>query len=117
MGMKMRLMLSLVLIHRPKLVILDEPTNGLDPQVVFKLREEMEKICDEGSSILFSSHQLGEVEKIVDRVILINQGEKIYDGPLPDHLRQGAYMKSLYRTKPLYFPYWVKLGDRFRYLK
>lgn len=92
MGMKMRLMLALTIMHRPKLVILDEPTNGLDPQAVFKLRQQMEFIRQEGSSILFSSHQLGEVEKIVDRVIFINKGNKLYDGPLPeDLLSEAAY--------------------------
>ena len=92
MGMKMRLMLALSIMHKPKLVILDEPTNGLDPQAVFNLRQQMEFIRQEGSSILFSSHQLGEVEKIVDRVIFINKGNKLYDGPLPeDLLSEAAY--------------------------
>lgn len=92
MGMKMRLMLALSIMHKPKLVILDEPTNGLDPQAVFNLRQQMEFIRQEGSSILFSSHQLGEVEKIVDRVIFINKGNKLYDGSLPeDLLSEAAY--------------------------
>lgn len=90
MGMKMRLMLALSIMHKPKLVILDEPTNGLDPQAVFNLRQQMEFIRHEGSSILFSSHQLGEVEKIVDRVIFINRGEMLYDGPLPEDLISNA---------------------------
>lgn len=90
MGMKMRLMLSIALLHRPKLLILDEPTNGLDPQAVFQLREEMKEIRSEGASVLFSSHQLGEVEKVADRVVLIRQGEKLYDGALPEHLRQNV---------------------------
>lgn len=108
MGMKMRLMLSLVLLHRPKLVILDEPTNGLDPQAVFKLREEMQQIRDEGSSILFSSHQLGEVEKIADRIILINHGDKIYDGILPEHLRQGSIYEILVSDLELALPLFNK---------
>lgn len=92
MGMRMRLMLSLTIMHKPKLVMLDEPTNGLDPQAVFNLRQQMEFIRQEGASILFSSHQLGEVEKIVDRVIFINKGNKLYDGPLPeDLLSEAAY--------------------------
>lgn len=90
MGMKMRLMLSIALLHQPKLLILDEPTNGLDPDAVFSLREEMKEIRKEGASVLFSSHQLGEVEKVADRVILIRQGEKLYDGFLPEQLRQNV---------------------------
>lgn len=108
MGMKMRLMLSLVLLHRPKLVILDEPTNGLDPQAVFKLREEMQQIRDQGSSILFSSHQLGEVEKIADRVILINHGDKIYDGVLPEHLKQRRLYQILVSDISLALPLFEK---------
>lgn len=93
MGMKMRLMLSLSLLHNPKLIILDEPTNGLDPQAIVNLREQIKEIREQGSSILFSSHQLGEVEKIVDRVVLINHGDKLYDGPLPDKLKDGNVYK------------------------
>jgi ABC-2 type transport system ATP-binding protein len=89
MGMKMRLMLAMTLLAKPKLIILDEPTNGLDPQAVFELREQMEQIRKEGSSILFSSHQLGEVEKLSDRVIILDRGEKIYDGAIPTHVIKG----------------------------
>ncbi|BCN28837.1 ABC transporter ATP-binding protein [Anaeromicropila herbilytica] len=89
MGMKMRLMLAMTLLAKPKLIILDEPTNGLDPQAVFELREQMEAIRREGSSILFSSHQLGEVEKLADRVVILDQGEKVYDGIIPTHLMRG----------------------------
>ncbi|MBR4026971.1 MAG: ABC transporter ATP-binding protein [Lachnospiraceae bacterium] len=86
MGMKMRLMLAMTLMARPKLIILDEPTNGLDPQAVFELRKEMEMIRKDGSSILFSSHQLGEVEKLADRIIFLKQGELVYDGVIPKEL-------------------------------
>lgn len=90
MGMKMRLMLAMTLLAKPKLIILDEPTNGLDPQAVFELREQMKEIRREGSSILFSSHQLGEVEKLANRVIILNQGEKIYDGLISSELLNGS---------------------------
>lgn len=91
MGMKMRLMLAMTLLAKPKLIILDEPTNGLDPQAVFELRKEMEEIRAMGSSILFSSHQLSEVEKLSDRVVILNHGELIYDGSLPRHLMGSEY--------------------------
>lgn len=95
MGMKMRLMLAMTLMAKPKLVILDEPTNGLDPQAVFELREEMERIRRDGSSILFSSHQLDEVEKLSDRVVILNHGEMIYDGKLPKELSGVEYRIQL----------------------
>lgn len=77
MGMKQRLILSMAMMHQPRLLILDEPTNGLDPQAVFELREKLLEIKQEGASILFSSHQLSEMEKIADRAIFIKDGQMI----------------------------------------
>lgn len=99
MGMKMRLMLAMTIMAKPKLLILDEPTNGLDPQAVFELREEMEQIRRMGSSILFSSHQLSEVEKLSDRVVILNSGELIYDGKLPRDLTGTEYRIQVDRKK------------------
>lgn len=90
MGMKMRLMLAMTLMAKPSLIILDEPTNGLDPQSVFELRKQMEQIRRDGSAILFSSHQLAEVEKLADRVVILDQGQKIYDGVIPEHAANGT---------------------------
>ncbi|NLM61918.1 MAG: ATP-binding cassette domain-containing protein [Clostridiales bacterium] len=75
LGMKQRLALGMCLMTEPKLLILDEPTNGLDPTGTMELRELMLKMVqEEGVSILFSSHMLGEVEKTADRVIYIKDG-------------------------------------------
>ena len=75
LGMKQRLALGMCLITDPKLLILDEPTNGLDPTGTMELRELMLRmVSEEGVSILFSSHMLGEVEKIADRVLYIKDG-------------------------------------------
>lgn len=74
MGMKQRLALSLAILKKPKLLILDEPTNGLDPDSIFRLRNELLKLKNEGLSILFSSHTLTEVESICDRIIFIKNG-------------------------------------------
>lgn len=95
MGMKMRLMLSLTLMAKPKLLILDEPANGLDPQGIFELREQLEGIRRDGSSVLFSSHQLNDVEKLADRVILLDQGRKVFDGKFTDKFISSIryYMK------------------------
>ncbi len=99
MGMKMRLMLAMTLMARPDIIILDEPTNGLDPQAVFELREQMEQIRRAGSSILFSCHQLEEVEKLSDRVVILNHGEKIYDGKLPKDLAATEYQVRVNNRK------------------
>ncbi|MEJ8737358.1 ABC transporter ATP-binding protein [Erysipelotrichaceae bacterium HCN-30851] len=77
MGMKQRLILALSMMSKPSLLILDEPTNGLDPQAIFDLREKLLSIREEGTSILLSSHQLSEVDKLVDRVIFIKEGRLI----------------------------------------
>lgn len=86
MGMKMRLMLSMALIAKPKLLILDEPMSGLDPDGVFDLREKMKELKNDGCSILFSSHQLSEVEKVSDRVVMIEGGKLVYDDTMTSSL-------------------------------
>lgn len=75
LGMKQRLSLSMTIMNDPKLILLDEPTNGLDPEAVFLLREELNKLKQKGASIIISSHSLGEIEKIADRSIFIKDGE------------------------------------------
>ena len=84
LGMKQRLGIGMAILPIPKLLILDEPTNGLDPTYIINLREILKKMVEaEGVSILFSSHQLSEVEKIADRIVCINKGEII---ATPDNL-------------------------------
>lgn len=90
MGMKQRMALSLALMNDPKLIILDEPTNGLDPQSVFELRKQLLQIKERGSSILLSSHTLIEIEKISDRIIFIDHGKIVEEIKTADmqHLNQ-----------------------------
>ena len=78
MGMKQRLALGIALLSKPKLLILDEPTNGLDPTSVIELRNVLlDLVKKEDISILFSSHQLEEVERIANRLVCINKGRII----------------------------------------
>lgn len=77
MGMKQRLALALALLTKPDLLLLDEPTNGLDPSAVFALREELKELRKQGVAILYSSHQLDELERICDRTIFIRDGRLI----------------------------------------
>lgn len=86
MGMKMRLMLGMVIMPKPKLVVLDEPMNGLDPDGVIELREELLNLKKEGCAVLFSSHQLSEVEKISDKIVMIEKGNIVYNGRMSDGL-------------------------------
>ena len=76
LGMKQRLALAIALLSSPMFLMLDEPMNGLDPSGVFELRNEIRKmVTDQNMSLLVSSHQLNEIEKIADRIIYIENGK------------------------------------------
>lgn len=78
MGMKQRLGLGIAIMSKPKFLMLDEPSSGLDPTGIIHLRSTLENLVKtEDISILFSSHQLGEVEKLADRIICINKGKLV----------------------------------------
>jgi ABC-2 type transport system ATP-binding protein len=79
-GMQQRVGLAQALINDPDLLILDEPTSGLDPLGRMKVREIIQRLKDEGKTVFFSSHELGEVETVCDRVAIINQGELKVEG-------------------------------------
>jgi ABC-2 type transport system ATP-binding protein len=83
-GMQQRVGLAQALINNPDLLILDEPTSGLDPIGRMKVREIIQRLKDEGKTVFFSSHELGEVETICDRVAIINQGELKVEGRVTD---------------------------------
>src|SRR5271168_202151 len=74
-GMQQRVGLAQALINNPDLLILDEPTSGLDPLGRMKVREIIQRLRNEGRTVFFSSHELGEVETVCDRVAIIHQGE------------------------------------------
>lgn len=74
-GMQQRVGLAQALINNPDLLILDEPTSGLDPLGRMKVRQIIQRLKSEGKTVFFSSHELGEVETVCDRVAIINEGE------------------------------------------
>jgi ABC-2 type transport system ATP-binding protein len=81
-GMRQRLGIAQALLPDPDLVILDEPTNGLDPQGIREVRDLVRRLRDEfGLTVLLSSHLLSEVEQLCDRVAIIDQGRLLYQGP------------------------------------
>src|SRR3989454_7088827 len=84
MGMRQRLALAQAMLGKPKLLILDEPTNGLDPNGIHGLRILLRKLADEGMTIFFSSHLLSEVEELCDRVVVLHRGEVKAAGPLSE---------------------------------
>lgn len=106
MGMKQRLSLGIALLSDPKLLILDEPTNGLDPSAVFELRELLLSLKERGISLLFSSHTLSEIDRIADRTIFIDNGtfidvpismlnDNIYEIKVSDLVKASELLQQL----------------------
>ena len=85
LGMKQRLSIALALLHKPKLLIFDEPTNGLDPQGIIEIRELITSLAkDTGVTVLVSSHNLSEVEKTATHVGIINKGTLLFQGNISE---------------------------------
>jgi ABC-type multidrug transport system ATPase subunit len=86
-GMKQRLGIGIALVHNPDLIVLDEPTNGLDPQGIADIRNLILKLSNEmGKTVVVSSHLLSEIELIANRMIVIHKGKKIVEGFVKDLL-------------------------------
>jgi ABC-2 type transport system ATP-binding protein len=83
-GMQQRVGLAQALINNPDLLILDEPTSGLDPIGRMKIRSIIQRLKGEGKTVFFSSHELGEVETVCDRVAILNKGELLAEGRIAD---------------------------------
>jgi len=85
-GMKQRLAVASALLGNPDVLILDEPTNGLDPQGIAQMRDLIKKVADKGITIILASHLLDEVQKICSHVAVLNKGHKLFDGEVSDVL-------------------------------
>ncbi|MBN2304944.1 MAG: ABC transporter ATP-binding protein [Anaerolineae bacterium] len=93
-GMKQRLGLAAALLGDPDLLILDEPTNGLDPGGMHEVREFVRNLADEhGKTVFLSSHLLGEIEQVCDRVAIINLGEIVREGAVQDLLEGKTHLR------------------------
>ena len=92
-GMKQRLGIAQALMHNPELIILDEPTTGLDPQGIVDIRELIIKLSKEqGKTVILSSHQLSEIEMIANRMVIINKGKSIIEGEVSELLNSSQMM-------------------------
>ncbi len=87
-GMQQRAGLAQALINDPDLLILDEPTSGLDPLGRMKVRDIIRRLKDEGKTVFFSSHELGEVETVCDRIAILHQGELKVEGSVDELMKQ-----------------------------
>ena len=83
-GMKQKLVIISALIHKPQLLVMDEPFVGLDPKASFALKQVMKELCAEGASIFLSSHVLEVVEKLCNRVGIIKSGKLVKCGTVKD---------------------------------
>ena len=93
LGMKQRLAIASALLNDPEILILDEPTNGLDPQGIHQIREIIKKIAAQGTTILLASHLLDEVEKVCSHVVILRKGEKLYSGPVDEMLASHGFFE------------------------
>lgn len=95
LGMKQRLSIAMAMLHNPSLLILDEPTNGLDPSGIIEIRELLKKLNEEQKvTIVISSHLLTEIEKIVSHIGIINKGSLLFQGTLSE-LKQKQTLSSV----------------------
>lgn len=95
-GMSQKLQFVSTVLHEPKLIILDEPFSGLDPVNSNLIKDEIHRLAKNGSTILFSTHRMEQVEEICEHIILVNKGQKILDGTVQGVKQQ--FKQNLYRV-------------------
>jgi ABC-2 type transport system ATP-binding protein len=94
-GMSQKLQFVTTVLHEPKLIILDEPFSGLDPVNANLIKDEIFKLAKNGSTIIFSTHRMEQVEEICDHIVLINKGQKILDGSV--HNVKQEFKENIYQ--------------------
>jgi ABC-2 type transport system ATP-binding protein len=93
LGMKQRLAIASALLNDPEILILDEPTNGLDPQGIRQIRDLIRVIASQGTTILLASHLLDEVEKVCSHVVVLRKGEMLYQGTVEGMLSSEGFFE------------------------
>lgn len=93
LGMKQRLAIASALLNDPEILILDEPTNGLDPQGIHQIRQIIKEIASQGTTILLASHLLDEVEKVCSHVVVLRKGEKLYSGRVDEMISSHGFFE------------------------
>ncbi|MDQ5894503.1 MAG: transporter ATP-binding protein [Actinomycetota bacterium] len=100
LGMKQRLGLAISLMGDPRLVVLDEPTNGLDPAGIVEIRQLIEKLPERGTTVLVSSHLLAEIQLMCDRAAILQRGRLVADGTIADLISGGGNAGFSVRVDP-----------------
>ncbi len=93
LGMKQRLAIASALLNDPEILILDEPTNGLDPQGIHQIRQIIKDIANQGTTILLASHLLDEVEKVCSHVVVLRKGVKLYSGRVDEMISSHGFFE------------------------
>lgn len=93
LGMKQRLAIASALLNDPEILILDEPTNGLDPQGIHQIREIIKTISQQGTTILLASHLLDEVEKVCTHVVVLRKGKNLYSGLVDELISSHGFFE------------------------
>ncbi|MBT8304784.1 MAG: ATP-binding cassette domain-containing protein [Bacteroidia bacterium] len=93
LGMKQRLAIASALLNDPEILILDEPTNGLDPQGIHQIRQIIKDIANDGTTILLASHLLDEVEKVCSHVVVLRKGVKLYSGRVDEMISSHGFFE------------------------
>jgi ABC-2 type transport system ATP-binding protein len=93
LGMKQRLAIASALLNDPEILILDEPTNGLDPQGIHQIRQIIKDIANDGTTILLASHLLDEVEKVCSHVVVLRKGRKLYSGRVDEMISSHGFFE------------------------
>ena len=96
-GMSQKLQFVTTVLHEPKLIILDEPFSGLDPVNANLIKDEIFELAKKGSTIIFSTHRMEQVEEICDHIVLVNQGKKILDGTVQSIKQQ--FKENIFRIQ------------------
>ena len=93
LGMKQRLAIASALLNDPEILILDEPTNGLDPQGIRQIRDIIKIIASQGTTILLASHLLDEVEKVCSHVVVLQKGVMLYQGSVHNMIENNSFFE------------------------
>ncbi len=116
-GMQQKVQFIITVLHKPRLLIFDEPFTGFDPINVNILKEEILKLRQGGATIIFSTHDMGSVEELCDHIVLINQSQKILEGKVQDIKQQHAGRIYEVELSEVNRPLGNMLDDRFLLIK
>jgi len=97
-GMKRRLNIGCALLHKPKLIIMDEPTVGIDPQSRNHILESVKKLAEQGVTVIYTSHYMEEVEAVCDRIIIMDLGRIIAEGTVDELIKKTGHESTIHLT-------------------